>query len=305
VLVLVVAGLAGLAVWAVWRQSVLQRARATARRRLEAYVTGSRVHLRPGRETAARWRPYAALREAARARLEASGIRLSVREYLQMVLAAFLSGAFFGLVVRGWGGALLVGSAFAYGVWLWPERLAARRRQRFLEALPGAVDSMAAAMRAGQSLHQALAVLAREYGEPLGPEFKAVHDAVSLGASLPEEIRKMGRRVGVEEIRYLEAAIALHQRSGADLAQILERISESLRTRMELQAEIRAMTAQVRMSGRVLMWLPFVLAAGMWFIDRDYGATMLGTAPGRAVLAVSAVLLVIGRRLMRRLSEAV
>lgn len=291
------------AVWAVWRHLSFERVRRGFRARLERY---SGVLVRSRRDSQGRGRGlYSALHSTARARVEAARIQISPREYLQMVLAAFLSGAFFGLLMRGWFGALLVGSAFAYGVWLWPESVASRRRRRFVEALPGAVDSIVAALRAGQSIHQAVAVVAREYGEPVGTEFRVIHEAVALGASMPEEFRKMALRVGVEEVRYLESAIALHQRSGADLAHVMERVSDALRTRMELQAEMRAMTSQVRMSGRVLMWLPVVLFAGMWFIDRDYGGTMLGTAAGRAVLVVSALLMLVGRQFMRRIAEAV
>lgn len=296
---------AAAAVLAGWRYfSAAGRARRVSRIRLARY-SGEVAISRAVRDAPGPRGLRHLLYSAARSRLEGARIQLSPREYLQMVLAAFLSGAFFGLVVRGWGGALLVGSAFAYGVWLWPERVLLRRRQRFVEALPGAVDSMVAALRAGQSIHQAVSVVANEYGDPVGTEFRVVHDAVSLGALMSEEFRKMARRVGVEEIRYLESAIALHQRSGADLAQVMERISESLRTKMELQAEMRALTAQVRMSGRVLMWLPVILAAGMWFIDPQYGQTMTGTAAGRGVLAVAVFLMVLGRQLMKRIAEAV
>jgi tight adherence protein B len=115
----------------------------------------------------------------------------------------------------------------------------------------------------------------------------------------------MRRRTGIEELSYLETAVALNQQTGADLGFLLDRISNSLRARLEAEAELRALTTQTRFGGRVLTWVPVGLMAAMYLMDRDYGPTMLGTLAGNLVLALSGALLMAGRMWFKRITEGI
>lgn len=236
-------------------------------------------------------------------RLEQSHLPLRPQEYLGIMGAAAGTAALIGLVVRGIGGMLVLAAFAAAAVWVWPERLIERRRRQFTAMLPGALSSMAGALRAGQSLQQAMRIVAEEFPDPVGPEFRRAVQSMQLGLGASQSIQQLRRRMDVEEISYLEAAIALHQQTGADLGYLLDRTVEALRTRMESEAELRALTAQARISGRVLMWMPFVLGGFMYLIDKDYGPTMFGTGTGKVVLAISGALLLLGRYLVRRITE--
>ncbi len=279
------------------------RERVRVRRRLEryaradAYLAVVAVRRRPGLEA---WRR---LRDTVEARLQMGRIPLRANEYLGILAAAAATGLLVGFAVRGAGGALVLGGFCAAGVWLWPARAVERRRRQFTEQLPGALAAMAGALRAGQSLQHAISVVAREYPDPAGPEFERVVRSMQLGMRPADAVRQMRERTGAEEVAYLESALALHQQTGSDLGYLLDRIVETLRTRMEAEAELRALTAQARLSGRVLLWMPFVLAGALYLIDRDYGRTMFGTVPGRIVVAVSAALLLLGRSMIRRIAE--
>jgi len=235
--------------------------------------------------------------------LERAHLPLRAREYVTILLGAAVTAGLVGALVRGIVGGLITAASAAAAVWLWPVRAAARRRQQFVEALPGALASMAGALRAGQSLVGAMRVVAEEFPEPVGPEFARAVQGIQLGMTPQAAVSQMRRRVDVPEVSYLEAAIALHQQTGSDLGYLLDRTVEALRARMEASSELRALTAQARLSGRVLMVVPLVLAAFMYMVDRDYGATMLGTGPGRGVIAVAVALMVLGRYWIRRITE--
>mgnify|MGYP000487960482 CR=1 FL=1 len=236
-------------------------------------------------------------------RLEQSRLPLRPQEYLGILGAAAATSALLGLAIRGVGGMIVLSAAAVVAVWAWPGRMIARRRAQFVAMLPGALASMAGALRAGQSLQQAVRIVSEEFPDPVGPEFGRVVRAMQLGESPRGAIQRLRMSMEVEEISYLEAAIALHQQTGADLGYLLDRITDALRTRMEAEAELRALTSQARLSGRVLMWMPVVLGGFMYIIDRDYGKTMFGTGVGRMILALSAALLLLGRFLIRRITE--
>ena len=284
---------------------LFRRRTAAARiaRRLQRYARAEALALapslpeRPTRSTTDR------IADAVALRVERAHLPLRPREYTLLLLASGATAALVGFLVRGPGGALVLAAGAVWVLWTWPARVAERARRDFLAQLPGALSAMAGALRAGQSLPQAIRIVAEEFPDPVGPEFARAARAMQLGQTASEAVRGIRRRVDADEVSYLEAAIALHQQTGADLGYILERTVEALRTRMEAEAEMRALTSQARFSATVLTGIPIVVGAALYVIDRDYGPTMLGTPAGRTVVAVSALLVLIGRRIMRRITE--
>lgn len=137
-----------------------------------------------------------------------------------------------------------------------------RRLRAFAHQLPFALDLIKSSLEAGHSLARGLQVTAQEFTDPLGAEFRVVLEQTQLGMPLPQALDRLLVRVPEDDLRLLVVAVKVQSEVGSSLAQIVGRLSEIVRTRQRLQAQIRTMTAQSRMSGIVVGLLPvFVLGA--------------------------------------------
>ena len=137
-----------------------------------------------------------------------------------------------------------------------------KRLRAFAQQLPFALDLIKSSLQAGHSLPRGLQVTAQEFTDPLGGEFRVVLEQTQLGMPLPQALDHLLLRVPEDDLRLLIVAVKVQNEVGSSLAQIVGRLSEIVRTRQRLQAQIRTMTAQSRMSGIVVGLLPvFVLGA--------------------------------------------
>lgn len=163
--------------------------------------------------------------------------------------------------LTGW---LLVGPAGAVGCVLatlvLPSYLRRRIRAKQLasleDELADAVSAMSAGVRAGLSLSQAMEYAAKESAPPLGPSLGEVVDRATLGQPLGESLDEWAAGSDLPDIRLITGVLALHRRSGGDLPTVLDRLAETLRERRASAGEVRSLTAQARLSGAILGFLP-------------------------------------------------
>lgn len=172
--------------------------------------------------------------------------------------------------------------------------LRARRLEQVRGQMPELLSLLSTSVRAGLSLPQALASAAREMGGPLGEELARMTEENRLGGTLEEGLDRLDRRVPLPEVRFLAAGLNLARRTGGSLAPLLDRIGETLRERRKLRGEVRAMTAQGRLSGIVVGAAPFVLFAVMAAVDPQFVRPLLVTPAGWLVLATALFLEIIG-----------
>jgi tight adherence protein B len=162
---------------------------------------------------------------------------------------------------------------FVLGAWL-PYWLIGRKRQRrreqFEAQFPDALESLARMMRAGHPLASAFEVLGAEVPAPLGAEFRRMADERRLGAPLDEVMESFVARVRVDEVRLFVAATLLQARTGGRLTEVLERLAETLRESAALRGEVRALSAQGKMTGTVLTLLPLGIATMLYVTAPDF-----------------------------------
>src|SRR4029450_12698110 len=113
-----------------------------------------------------------------------------------------------------------------------------------------AVSVIAAGLRTGLSLLQAISLSADEVGAPLGATLRGLADRVSLGVPFTRSLDSWVAEVGVPEARLVAGVISLQRRTGGDLPVVLDRLAGTLRDRQPAAREVRSPTAQARMSGR-------------------------------------------------------
>lgn len=158
------------------------------------------------------------------------------------------------------------------------------------EQLADAVRSLAAGMRAGLSVPQAIAFAADEGGEPLASSLAKIVDSVSLGGALDDALDSWADEVGTDDARLVLGVLTLHRRSGGDLPHVLDQVAATLRERTEAAREVRALTAQARLSGAILGLLPIGFFAFLWMTSRGDIEGAFESPIGIAAVATGVVL---------------
>lgn len=181
------------------------------------------------------------------------------------------------------------------------DRLAGRRSERLAAAqLATVVEILAAHVRAGRSLRQALADAVADLPEPAAGRVAAAAADAALGAPAADALGALGEG---GDVAYLAAAVRLHTRAGGDLALLLERTAELLHERAAQRRAAEVATAQARATGRIVTAMPALGVAALFVADRP-GFDLLVRSPlGWVALAASAGMAAIGHALITRLSE--
>lgn len=184
---------------------------------------------------------------------------------------------------------------------LWARRRVVRRLASFEHQLPDALTMISGALRAGQSFLQAVDTVSREVPAPLGPELARLVQETRVNVPLEDALRRLSARVGSSDLDLVVAAVSVQREAGGNLAQVIDRVGQTIRERLRLRGEIRTLTAQGRLSGFVVGSLPLVLGALIWWLNPEYLEILLTSALGQVMLGTAAVLAVIGFLLIRKL----
>lgn len=199
--------------------------------------------------------------------------------------------------------ALLAGVALGALPALYQRRLRARQLRLFSEQLPYLLDLLKSALEAGHTVVRALMMAARNLPEPISDEVQTMVEQVQLGMSIDEALEGMLRRVPVEELQFLVAAIRIQSEVGSSLAEILQHVSDSVRARQRIEHQLRALTAQSRASAIIVALLPFIVLVIFTLINPQYAFLLFYHPLGVRLLQLAMVLDATAFLMMRRLSR--
>jgi tight adherence protein B len=204
-------------------------------------------------------------------------------------------------------------AALVVGFWLpkfWLRRRKGKRLKAFNTDLADTIMLLANGLRAGSSFLQAVELIVRETRPPISTEFARVIREVNLGLPLDEALANLQRRVRSDDLDLMTTAIAIHHTVGGNLAEILDTIAFTIRERVRIKGEIRTLTAQQRMSGYVVGFLPIALVLLLSVIAPTFMAPMLQKPPellglpaGMFILAGGGFMMLIGFILIRRIVD--
>jgi len=197
----------------------------------------------------------------------------------------------------GWAPALALG--FAPFLWLVSKRAA--RLRRFNLLLPDAIDLISRALRAGHALPSALVTVGDEMPDPLGPEFRRTADELNYGLPFREALLNLNRRFPLRDLQFLVSAILVQKETGGNLAELLDKTAALLRSRIQLQQKVRVYTAQGRMTGAILMALPFLCFLLLNVVKPGYGDPLFENEFGRKMVYGTLVSMTIGFFMIRRI----
>jgi tight adherence protein B len=185
--------------------------------------------------------------------------------------------------------------------WAWLLNKRRVRLKTFAAQLPDALELVARALRAGHSLAAGMHVVAEEMPSPIADEFGRVYDEQNLGISMEEAMENMCQRVPNLDLRFFVTSVAIQRQTGGDLAEILDKIGYVIRERFRILGQVKALTAEGRLSGVVLIALPFVLFLAVLHIKPDYVA-MLWTDPRGIKMSVFALIMqIVGALVIKKI----
>jgi tight adherence protein B len=179
-------------------------------------------------------------------------------------------------------------------------RIAARRDSRQRRGqLPVVVSVLAAYVRAGRSLRQAVSDAAVDVPEPSARSLRQAAAAIAVGASPDEALAALGAD---PDVAHLRAVVEMQARTGGDLALLLDRMADLLRSREEQRRAAAVATAQARATGRMVTAMPVFGIGSLWLLDRPGFGLVMRSPIGWAALVVSALLAAVGHVLIRRIA---
>jgi tight adherence protein B len=207
--------------------------------------------------------------------------------------------------------ALLIGGLIGFLLpRFWLNRRKGGRLNAFNKQLPDTITLIANALRAGSSFLQAIELVVRESRPPISTEFSRVIREVNLGLPFDQALENMVRRVRSDDLELMATAISIQHQVGGNLAEILDSISYTIRERIRIKGEIRTLTAQQRLSGYVVGFLPiglagFLFIAAPGFMDPMFARPpeILGLPAGVIILIFGGVMMFIGFMLIRRIVD--
>jgi tight adherence protein B len=234
--------------------------------------------------------------------IEQAGLRKRVGEVLLYVLLIFLIVM---LLTVLFGGGRIVGilfGALAGGVpLLFVARMRSTRTIRFAEQLPDALDLIRAALQAGHGLVAACGVVAETFADPVAQEFRYLCEEVRLGLPLRDALLNLSARVRDENLPILIVGILTAQEVGGNLAEVVDNIAHTIRERAKLQRDVRALTAQGRLSGGVLTALPFIVGVFMFMFNPKYFSPMIEETAGHYMMLYVILSILAGHFVIRRI----
>lgn len=197
--------------------------------------------------------------------------------------------------------AFLIGLLLGAGPFFFALHRRRRRFNKFEEELPEALDLMVSALRAGHSLVSSLGLVAHDSPDPIGGEFRICFEEQNYGLELRTAMNNLLARVPLQDLRIVATAILIQKESGGNLAEVLDKTAYVIRERYRLKRQVRVHTAQGRLTGWILSFLPLVLGFALYMVNPKTMSVLWTRPIGLKLLYAAAGLTVAGAFIIRKI----
>jgi tight adherence protein B len=197
--------------------------------------------------------------------------------------------------------ALIPGLLFSYAPWWWVFHMRKKRLDKFQAQMPDAMELMARALRAGQSFQASLHIIAEEMPNPIATEFGRVYEEQNLGVSLEDAMKSMCERIPNLDLKFFVTSVLIQRQTGGDLSEILDKIGYVIRERFKIMGMVQALTGEGRLSGNVLIALPFVMLLAVMHLNYDYAQTLWTTKTGQRWCVYALIMQILGAWMIRKI----
>ncbi|MDQ0894606.1 type II secretion system F family protein [Agromyces ramosus] len=231
--------------------------------------------------------------------LELAGIKTEPSGFVILVASAACVLALIGAVIGFANGtsfvwAILLALLAPVGAKFVVSGRTSRRRARFRDQIDDTVQMMAGSLRAGHGLSRTVGAVASEAESPTSEELARVVNEVRLGRSLAESLSVTAQRMQSEDFEWVAQAVAINQETGGNLAEVLDQVGKTIRDRNEIRRQVKALSAEGRLSAIVLIALPIVVFLFLIIVQPTYFNAFFSTVVGVVALILAGVLLIVG-----------
>jgi tight adherence protein B len=181
--------------------------------------------------------------------------------------------------------------------------LAGRERKAFDEQLPDNLQVVASAMRAGHTFTGALAVVVEDAPEPSRRELRRVLAQEAIGVPMADALRRVSERMQSVDFEHVALVASLQRETGGNTAEVIDRVTETIRDRLDLRRLVGSLTAQGRLAGWIVSMLPVGLLVVISLINPHYMHPMFHRAAGIVMLSIATAMVLAGTYFIRRIVD--
>jgi tight adherence protein B len=228
------------------------------------------------------------------AALERAGMSTTLPNFVLVTGLGTLVAGLFGMLLGGALLALLVAAAVPFGAKLLLKFRAGRRQAAFADQLDDSLQLMAGSLRAGHSLLRAVDSVSQEAAAPTSEEFSRIVNETRVGRDLNEALDEVAQRMGSDDFVWVAQAIAIHREVGGNLAEVLDAVGHTIRERNAIRRQVKALSAEGKLSAVVLMALPFGVTGFISITNPAYLSKFTESLVGYGMLGGAGVMLLVG-----------
>jgi tight adherence protein B len=226
--------------------------------------------------------------------LERAGMTMRLPDFVLVVGLATVTGGVLGFALGGPFPALLFAAAAPLGAKLLLKFRAGRRQAAFADQLDDSLQLMAGSLRAGHSLLRAVDSVSQEAAAPTSEEFSRIVNETRVGRDLNDALDEVAARMGSDDFVWVAQAIAIHREVGGNLAEVLDAVGHTIRERNAIRRQVKALSAEGKLSAIVLMALPFGVTTFLSITNPAYIGRFTQSLMGYAMLGAACLMLVVG-----------
>jgi tight adherence protein B len=236
-------------------------------------------------------------------RLRLAGSSMKVGQFILVVLVSAAIGMALAIRVNPLFGPP-IGTVFGALIPVaWIVRAQHKRLSAFESQLPDSIDMLVSAMKAGYSFQAARKFVADEVGQPLGPEFGRFYDEQRLGVEVRVALIALQDRIDSTDLKMFVTAVLIQRETGGSLGEVLQNIADLMRQRVAMRDQQETLTAEARLSAKLLAILPVVVFAALSVLSPEFMRPLLVSPLGQLMLLGSGVSVMLGYLMMNRIAK--
>jgi tight adherence protein B len=228
------------------------------------------------------------------AALERAGMTMRLPDFVLLAGLSTVTAGVLGFVIGGLVLGLLLLAAAPFGAKMLVKFRAGRRQAAFADQLDDSLQLMAGSLRAGHSLLRAVDSVSQEAAAPTSEEFARIVNETRVGRDLNDALDEVAARMGSDDFVWVAQAIAIHREVGGNLAEVLDAVSHTIRERNAIRRQVKALSAEGKLSAIVLMALPFGVTGFISLTNPAYLARFTESLVGYAMLGTAGLMLLVG-----------
>lgn len=218
-------------------------------------------------------------------KMEISGSKLLGHQYL---LIALISSIVIGMGIwffsNDWLFSFLSAFLVLFGFHIKLNRDMSNRMEKIEEQFPEAMDVLKRGLQAGYAFSDAIKLVFEEMEGDLADEFKILFNRINFGNDIKTALLNFVKRVPSTSAMAFSSAVAIQKSTGGNLAENIDKLSRVIRQRFTFKRRIKTLSAEGRLSGWILVLMPFALFAVLYLSSPSYVAELTSTPAGQNLL---------------------